>query len=283
MAITAFNELSARALRGLENAQKIFDTATERLATGLRVQRAGDDPGAFSMATRLQARALSIVRTQISVQTDQSLVQTASDGISKILDALKTIRSLALASASSTATTADRKANEIQAQDLIAEINRISANTFFNGKSLLNGDFKVGKATLIFQVGPDAGTENRITLNIRTLSAAALGVDDVTVSTQSGALGALDDIDSAITVATSEDANVGGKANRLASAEDFLGDQLLSHNTAISSLVDANLAEEAINQARGALLRDTATSALAQANLFPSNVLRVLLPGLSAS
>lgn len=278
MAITATNTTAYRALAGLQSATELFDDATMRISTGLRVRSAADDPGAFSMGTRLQTRTLSLQATRIGVQTDISLTQTAEDAIGSIITSLRTIRTLALNSSSATTTTADRTANQTQVNDLIAEINRISASTFFNGKSLLNGDYKSGKSTLFFQVGPDAGADNRITMNIRTMSATALGVNDVDVRSINSALAALDDIDSAINVSTAEDANVGGKKNRLESAEDNLSDSILNHRSAISSLLDADLAEAIIDQARGALLRDTSASALAQANLSPQKVLGAILP-----
>lgn len=280
--ITATNVTALRAKRGLDQAQALFDDATLRLSTGLRVRDAADDPGAFSIGARMKARLLSLERTQVSVQTDLSLVQTAQDGIDRIIDALQKIRELALASASSTATTNDRKANQEQVNDLIAEINRIANNTFFNGRSLLDGSIAKGRSTLFFQVGPDAGANNRIAFNVRTMTAAALGVNDVNVTTESAALNSLDDIDSAIDVSSLEAAKVGGKENRLNSADANLSDQILNHNAALSALLDADLAQAAIDQAKGALLRDTSASALTQANLFPGSVLRVILPGLSS-
>ncbi|RMH59124.1 MAG: hypothetical protein D6679_02785 [Candidatus Hydrogenedentota bacterium] len=274
--LTQTNLAALAAFRGLEFATDLFTTSTRNLATGLRVNSPGDDPGSFAMSERLKARLSSLQRLENDNQVSLSLVQTAEGGLENILSDLQTIRTLALSSASSSATTADRNANQTQYSSLQKDITSIANNTIFNAKSLLSGDYAAGTATLKFQVGADAN--NFITLNIATMTAAALGVDNLDLTTQTGATAALALVDSAINIVTNESANVGATDTRLQNNDTFLNSQADAHTQAISGLIDADVAQETINLARAQVLQQTSSSALSQANLYPQNVLAVILP-----
>lgn len=277
MAITASNEAALFALRGLQDATHLFTQATRRLSTGLRVIQPSDDPGAYHFGERMRAYQKSYDRLLIDNQANRSLVQTADGGIDTIIAHLQKIRTLAINSANSTLTSADRKANEAQLVSLRNEITSISNSTKFNTKVLLDGSFAVGRSTLAFQVGPDNG--NVIRLNIRTLSATAIGIGGIAVSTQAAASAAISVIDSAISLVTREAANVGATDNRLEIGRNFIASQNDAYLQAISGALDADIASETVALAKASILRQTASSALAQANLYPQNVLAAILPG----
>jgi len=219
----------------------------------------------------------SLEQVQRYNQTSRSMVQTASDGISSIIDLLQDMRQLAVASANSTLTTADRTANQTQFSSLRDQIDSVANNTFFNAKSLLDGSYDSGTATLKFQVGADANMT--ITLNISSLTAAAIGVSTLSVDTQDNANTALTGLDSAIDLVTNEAANVAVVDNRLEKAGDLVSNQIENSTTAISGVEDTDIAEEAIKLALTSILRQTSSAALAQANLYPQTVLSAILPG----
>jgi len=219
----------------------------------------------------------SLEQVQRYNQTSRSMVQTASDGISSIIDLLQDMRQLAVASANSTLTTADRTANQTQFSSLRDQIDSVANNTFFNAKSLLDGSYGSGTATLKFQVGADANMT--ITLNISSLTAAAIGVSTLSVDTQDNANTALTGLDSAIDLVTNEAANVAVVDNRLEKAGDLVSNQIENSTTAISGVEDTDIAEEAIKLALTSILRQTSSAALAQANLYPQTVLSAILPG----
>jgi len=219
----------------------------------------------------------SLEQVQRYNQTTRSMVQTASDGISSIIDLLQDMRQLAVASANSTLTTADRTANQTQFSSLRDQIDSVANNTFFNAKSLLDGSYGSGTATLKFQVGADANMT--ITLNISSLTAAAIGVSTLSVDTQDNANTALTGLDSAIDLVTNEAANVAVVDNRLEKAGDLVSNQIENSTTAISGVEDTDIAEEAIKLALTSILRQTSSAALAQANLYPQTVLSAILPG----
>jgi flagellin len=271
------NQAALIALGGLHKATDLFTTATRRLATGLRIESPSDDPGGFAFSTRMRAQAKSLEKISIYNQASRSMVQTASDGISTIIEHLQTIRTLAVSSANSTLTSADRRANQTQLASLRNEINSIANNTTFNGKSLLNGTYASGKATLSFQVGVDSGQVIR--LNIRTMTAAALGIGSIDVSTQTGANTAIGLADSAISLSTTAAANTGSVENRLELAGNFVDSQWQNYERAIGGVEDADLARETVNFAIASILRQTSAAALAQANAYPQNILSAILPG----
>ncbi|MEK8024218.1 MAG: flagellin [Candidatus Hydrogenedentota bacterium] len=275
--LTASNESALVALGGLKDATRLFSLSTSRLSTGLRVQSPSDDPGSFAFANRLQARQRSYDRLLIDNQASRSLVQTANSGIETILDHLQTIRTLAVSSSSGASTTADRNANQATLDSLRDEILSIAQTTEFNSKILLGGSYASGQSTLTFQVGADSG--NTITLNIRTLTSAALGIDSISVSTQASASGAITGIDSAINIVTSESATTGSADERLEIGADFLDSVNTAYKSAINGALDADLAEETVAFAKASVLRQTSSAALAQANLYPQNVLAAILPG----
>jgi len=276
MAITASGEASIFALRGLNDATNLFNQATRRLATGLRVGSPSDDPGSYAFAERLRSRQLSYERLLIDTQVSRSLTQTADGGVDTIITHLQRIRVLAISSSNGALSSADRNANQVEMVSLRNEITSISNTTVFNGKVLLDGSFAVGRGTLQFQVGADSG--NFINLNIRTLSATALGIGTISVSTQASASAALTPIDNAIRTATGEAASIGATDRRLQIGYDFLESQNLAYLGAISATVDADLASEAVNLAKASVLRQTSSAVLAQANLYTSNVLSAILP-----
>jgi flagellin len=271
------NQAALIALGGLHKATDLYTKATRRLATGLRIESPSDDPGGFAFSTRMRAQAKSLEKISIYNQASRSMVQTASDGISTIIEHLQTIRTLAVSSANSTLTTADRQANQTQLASLRNEINSIANNTTFNGKSLLNGTYASGKATLSFQVGVDTG--NTISLNVRTMTATALGIGSTDVSTPSGANSALTAVDAAIATATTAAANTGSVENRLDMAGMFVSQQWENYEKAIGGVEDADLARETVNFAIASILRQTSAAALAQANAYPQNILSAILPG----
>lgn len=275
--ITRTNLAAISAYNGLVSATKLFSESSLRLSTGLRINNPSDDPAGYVFSERMKTNLRSLEQVQRYNQTSRSMVQTASDGISSIIDLLQDMRQLAVASANSTLTTADRTANQTQFSSLRDQIDSVANNTFFNAKSLLDGSYGSGTATLKFQVGADANMT--ITLNISSLTAAAIGVSTLSVDTQDNANTALTGLDSAIDLVTNEAANVAVVDNRLEKAGDLVSNQIENSTTAISGVEDTDIAEEAIKLALASILRQTSSAALAQANLYPQTVLSAILPG----
>lgn len=275
--ISRSNLAAVSAYNGLRNANQLFAESSLRLSTGLRINSPSDDPAGFVFSERLRTNLRSLETLQTYNQASSSMVETASDGISSIIDLLQEMRTLAVSSASSSLTTADRTANQTEFASLRDEINSIANNTFFNGKSLLDGTYASGQSTLLFQVGTNPNMI--INLNISTMTAAGIGVSTLSVDTQSNANTALTGIDSAINLVANESANVASVNTRLENAGDLIANQIENHENAISGVTEVDIAKETVNFAVASILRQSASAALAQANLYPQSVLSAILPG----
>lgn len=148
------------------------DNAMERLSTGIRINNAKDDAAGLAISTRMTANIRGISAAIRNANDGISLTQTAEGSLSAIGDNLQRIRELAVQSSNTGNNASDRSALNAEAQQLVAEIDRVANNTAFNGIRLLDGSFQ--NQTL--QVGASNDSNDRISINIGSAKAAALGV-----------------------------------------------------------------------------------------------------------
>jgi len=148
------------------------DNAMERLSTGIRINSAKDDAAGLAIATRMTANIRGISAAIRNANDGISLTQTAEGSLSAIGDNLQRIRELAVQSSNTGNNASDRNALNAEAQQLVAEIDRVANNTAFNGIKLLDGSFQ----NQSLQVGASNDANDRISLNIGSAKAAALGV-----------------------------------------------------------------------------------------------------------
>ena len=160
-------------------------TSMERLSTGVRINSAKDDAAGLAISTRMTANIRGMAAAIRNSNDGISLTQTAEGSLSAIQDNLQRIRELAVQSANSGNSPSDRKSLNLEAQQMITEIDRVAANAAFNGSKLLDGSFK----NKDFQVGSGNDASDRITISIGSAKAATLGtVGATTTSTASAAL-----------------------------------------------------------------------------------------------
>jgi len=157
------------------------DTAMERLSTGVRINNAKDDAAGLAITTRMTANIRGMAAAIRNSNDGISLTQTAEGSLSAIQDNLQRIRELSVQSANSGNTTSDRASLNLEAQQLISEIDRVATNTTFNGSKLLDGSF----STQDFQVGAGSDASDRITISISSAKAGALGTVGGTTTSRS--------------------------------------------------------------------------------------------------
>jgi flagellin len=158
-------------------------TAMERLSTGVRINNAKDDAAGLAITTRMTANIRGMAAAIRNSNDGISLTQTAEGSLSAIQDNLQRIRELAVQSANSGNTTSDRASMNLEAQQLISEIDRVAINSTFNGSKLLDGSF----ANQSFQVGAGSDATDRISISISNAKAGALGTIGGTTSTRTTA------------------------------------------------------------------------------------------------
>jgi flagellin len=244
----------------------------EKLSSGLRINRAGDDAAGLAISEKLRGQVRGLNQAVRNAQDGISLIQTAEGALNETHSILQRLRELAVQGANDTLTDADRNAIQQEIDSLLAEIDRIATTTEFNTKKLLNGD--VATTALNFQIG--ANTGQTIAVTIATATAAALTIDGISVGSSALANQAIASIDSAITAISSSRASLGAIQNRLEHTIANLNVAAENLSASESRIRDADMALEMMNFTKTQILQQAGVAMLAQANMAPQAVLQLL-------
>jgi flagellin len=242
----------------------------EKLSSGYRINRAGDDAAGLAISEKMRGQIRGLEMAAKNAQDGISLIQTAEGALNETHAILQRMRELAVQAANDTNTTADRQALQAEVDQLVSEINRIAQNTEFNTQKLLNGSF----SSKVFHIGANAGQS--ITLSINSMAASNLGVNGLSISTQSGANNAITTIDNAIKLVSDERAKLGAVQNRLEHTINNLGATQENLTAAESRIRDVDMAKEMMEFTKNNILMQAAQAMLAQANQQPQGVLQLL-------
>jgi len=260
------------AWRQLESANNAMGKSLEKLSSGLRINRAGDDAAGLSISEKMRAQIRGLDMAVKNAQDSISLIQTAEGALTETHAILQRMRELAVQAANDTNVDTDRQALQAEVNQLTAEIDRIASDTEFNTQKLLNGEF-TGK---VFHIGANIGQS--ITLSIATMNATNLGVDtgSMSIANQSSANTAISTINAAIVKVSTERSKLGAYQNRLEHTINNL--QVSSENltAAESRIRDVDMAKEMMNYTKQQILLQSSNAMLAQANMVPQNVLQLL-------
>ncbi|MDX2010869.1 MAG: flagellin [Myxococcaceae bacterium] len=266
------NVASLNAQRNLFNTSSMQSDSFNKLSSGFRITRAGDDAAGLGISNNLQAQIRSFNQANRNAQDAQSLIQTAEANLNQTTELLTRMRELAMQSASSGVGNTERGYIQTENSALITEITRIANAAEYNGTALLNS-----ATTLTFQVGiRNVAANDRIDVSTVDSTAATLGVDALDFSTQAGAQAALATIDTAINTVSSSRATFGAAGNRLASVVQTIQQSSESLSAANSRIRDVDVAEETSKLARSQVMLQAGVSVLAQANQAPQVALKLL-------
>lgn len=249
----------------------------EKLSSGLKINRAGDDAAGLAISEKMRGQIRGLDQASANAQDGISLIQTAEGGLSETQNILQRMRELAVQGANDTNVKDDRDQIGQEVKQLQEEIDRIAKSTEFNTKSLLNTDAKAG--TIVFQVG--ANKDQSIALDISNMSASSLGVSATAVSisntTDSKTISkAISTIDKAINKVSTERAKLGAYQNRLEHTIANLGTSSENLTSAESRIRDVDMAKEMSTFSKNNILSQAAQAMLAQANQQPQQVLQLL-------
>ena len=280
MAISVMtNVASLNAQRHLGRTQQTLDTAMGRLASGLRINRAGDDAAGLAISENLKSQNRSLGQAERNANDGVSLLQVAEGGMNEMSGVVTRMRELAMQSSTDTVGDAERVFIQQEFSALMSEIDRIANVTEFNGTSLLDGS-----ATAIdFQVGIHNTADDRITVAVDDMHSNVLGtggggaaLSTTDVSTKAGAQAALDIIDASISDISAGRADIGAAENRLQVTVANLGTARENLSAANSRIRDTDVAEESASLTRSNILLQAGASVLAQANAAPQIALSLL-------
>ncbi len=275
MAISLLSNISSiNAERHLEKNRQVYEKAIEKLASGSRLNRAGDDAAGSAISYSLEARIRSIHQAERNAQDALSLFQVAGGATNEISNILVRLRELAMQASSDTVGDREREMLEVEAVQLKEEVDRIAESTKYLDTNLLNG---AGK-DFTFQIGIEDGEVNRLNYSASDIDvrASTLGIDDVSIRDRDSALDALSAIDEAVIRLHVPRAQMGAMQTRLQSTLGFLADYGENLTAANSRIRDADLAHEASEVVRGQMLQKAGMAVLAQANMMPTLAMRLL-------
>ena len=272
-----YNLAASVAQRSLGASQDNYAKQAERLATGLRINKAGDDAAGMAVSERLKNQVRGLNQAARNAQDGISMIQTAEGAMGEAHNILARMRELAIQSSNDTLTSTDRTNLQVEFSALYSEIDRIATATQFNGTAILTG----GSTSLSLQIGANNG--NTVTLNVTPSSGfqptrldASFTGAGASITTQSLASATITVLDSAVNAVSTARASLGAMQSRLESAGRSIAVASENAAAANSRIADADIAGSMSELVRAQILQQAGISVLAQANQAPSLVLQLL-------
>ena len=256
-----------RQLSGVQSAQS---KSTEKLSSGYRINRAGDDAAGLSISEKMRSQIRGLNKASSNAQDGISLVQVAEGALNETHSILQRMNELATQAANDTNTSTDRTAIQAEIDQLTSEINRIQSTTQFNTMNLLDGTF----SSKNLQVGSLSGQS--IGISIKNMNASSLGVDALKVSSFTSAGSSMDKIQSAINLVSTQRSTLGALQNRLEHTINNLNTTAENTQAAESRIRDVDMATEMVEYSKNNILAQAGQSMLAQANQATQGVLSLL-------
>jgi flagellin len=264
-----------------------LNRSLEKLSSGLRINRAGDDAAGLAISEKFRTQIAGFGQAQRNVMDGISLIQTAEGGLEELTTILQRMRVLAVQASSETLNNSDRALIQAEISQLTAEIGRMNSTVQFNGIQLLSGNNIAsasgetsGAGSLTLQIGSNNGVGEKIVIEIGSMSFKALGLspsdNDISLGTAAGASSAIVLLDSAITTVATQRANLGAYQNRLEHTHNFLGIQRENMMASESRIRDVDFATEMTEFTKQQILSQAGNAMLSQANLQPQMVLQLL-------
>ena len=256
-----------------------FNKDIEKLSSGMRINRAGDDASGLAVSEKLRSQIRGLNQAERNIGNAISFIQTTEGYLQETQDILHRIRELAVQSANGIYSAEDRMQIQVEVSQLVDEVNRIASHAQFNGMDLLQGAFARGGELggIQFQVGANMD-QNEIGY-IGTMTAEALGLvgqQSVTISTPAGANMAIGMMDNALTMVSKQRADLGAYQNRFELAAEGVAVASENMQAAESRIRDTDMAAQMVSYVKNNILIQAGIAMLAQANVKTQSVLQLL-------
>ncbi|SHI42556.1 flagellin [Clostridium cavendishii DSM 21758] len=244
----------------------------EKLSSGLRINRAGDDAAGLAISEKMRGQIRGLQQASRNSQDGISMIQTAEGSVNETHSILQRMRELAVQSSNGTNISEDRAQINKEFQQLKSEVTRIGQQTQFNKQNLLDGSNK----KIEFQIG--ANEKQTISVNLKSMGAKGLKLDGTTctVSTQTNASKSITTLDAAIKAVSEFRADLGSVQNRLEHTISATDNSAENLQAAESRIRDVDMAKEMMNFSKNNILSQAAQAMLSQANQQPQGVLSLL-------
>lgn len=259
--------------RNLSTNQNALSKNLEKLSSGYKINRAGDDAAGLAISETMRSQINGLNQAVNNANDAVGLIQTAEGAMTETHSMLQRMKTLTTQAANGTYTETARKNIKAEIDALNSEITRIASTTEFNGEKPLNPK---AKANLTFFIGASADKTNAMTVAQQSMTAAALKVDKITVSSTTAAFQAMKSIDAAIETVSSYRATLGAAQNRLEHTVNNLKVTSENITSAESRIRDTDMADEITAYTKNNILLQAAQSMLSQSNAMPQGVLSML-------
>jgi flagellin len=263
------------AQRNLDQNRRAQESSLERLSSGNRINRAGDDAAGLAISERIRASTRSLSQAGRNAQDGISMIQVAEGGTNEIANILVRMRELSIQAASDTIGDKERSFIDKEVQQLRSEIDRIATTTEFNGTKLLNGSGD----KLEIQVGiNNNAAQDRLVFDAQqqNVGTDALGIEGISTANKESSQVNLAKLDSALTRLNENRSALGALQNRLQSTINNIGTYRENLEAARSRIRDTDMASETSELTKNNILAQAGISVLGQANANPQQVLKLL-------
>ena len=274
--------------RLLSNRQTDITDNIEKLASGLRINRAADDSLGLAVSEKLRSQIRGLNQAERNIQNAVSFIQTTEGYLSETHDILHRLRELSVQAANGVYTTEDRMQIQIEVSQLVDEINRIASHAQFNGMNILTGAFAnpstggLELRRMVFQIGANMDQSEQVFIG--TMTAQSLGLQGAQGSTETvfsisspeTANRAIGLVDTALRVVSQQRADLGAYQNRFETAVRGISVAAENMQAAESGIRDLNMAQEMVEYVKNQILMQSGTAMLAQSNIQPQSVLQLL-------
>jgi len=255
----------------------------EKLSSGMRINRAGDDASGLAVSEKLRSQIRGLNQATRNIENGVSFIQTSEGYLQESQDILHRIRELAVQSANGIYSAEDRMQIQVEVSQLVDEINRIASHAQFNGMNILTGRFaKDGNQVMQFQVGANMDQNERVFIG--TMTAQALGLqgaqgaaeEQISIQDPEVANSAIGTVDNALKIVSKQRADLGAYQNRFEMAAKGVAIASENLQAAESRIRDTDMASEMVNYVKNQILDRAGSAMLAQANTRSQNVMTLL-------
>lgn len=267
---------------GVTNSQLMGNL--EKLSSGEKINRAGDDASGLAVSEKMRSQIRGLNQANRNIQNGVSFIQATEGYLGETTDILQRIRELSVQSSNGIYSDEDRMQIQVEVSQLVSEVDRIASQAQFNGMNMLTGRFAENSVTnniMTFHVG--ANMDQRVQAFIGTMTATALGLkgtqgtdEQISISTPDLANMTIGTIDAALKLVSRQRADLGAYQNRFEMASNGIAVAAENMQGAESLIRDTDMASAMVEYTKNSILTQSGTAMLAQANSQSQNVLALL-------
>ena len=271
---------------GLSNAALMNNT--EKLSSGMKINRAGDDASGLAVSEKMRSQIRGLNQANRNIQNGVSFIQTTEGYLQETTDIVQRVRELAVQAANGIYTDEDRMQIQVEVSQLVAEVDRVASQAQFNGMNMLTGSFaRDTQSGKVLQLQVGANMDQNVQIFVGTMTATALGLkngngadgdgsDSLNLMSVESANSAIGTLDEALKSINKQRADLGAYQNRFEMAAKGVAVAAENTQSAESRIRDTDMASEMVEFTKNQILTQSGTAMLAQANSQSQNVLALL-------